>query len=287
MKHNTNSGVLSAIFAAFFMGTMGIFSRKSGLDAEVVTFFRLFFGAIFLTIFLMASGKKGTIASTPSWLVVINGFMLAGLIVFYTLAMEYTTLANAVMILYLAPLVASIFAHFFLQEKLGLTGVLLIGTALLGFGMMMEFNIDFATSDGQLIGLGFGLLSMFCYTGFIIINRITSDDIHIYTRSFYQMLVGAACLLPILLFHIPTISSTQWVWLVGAGFFPGFLGILLAVTAIKYLSTATFCTLSYLEPISVVIYGWILFNEPLSALQFSGCGLIVASSVIKAWLARE
>ena len=279
-----SSGVIAVILAALFMGTMGIFSRKSGLGAEVVTFFRLFFGALFLALFLIIKKQGNSIASRPSWPVIISGIFLAGLIIFYTMAMNLTTLANAVMLLYLAPLVASIAAHFFLGEKLNRTSVLLITTALFGFAMMMEFKVSFSSGSSHLTGLIFGLLSMFCYAAFIVFNRVIDGNIHVYTRSFYQLLTGAVCLIPFLLFTAPTILPEQWLWLAGAGFFPGFLGILLAVIALKKLSTSTFGTLSYLEPISVVIYGWILFDESLSFLQLCGCALIMISSIILAFL---
>ncbi|WP_457577359.1 hypothetical protein [Desulfomarina sp.] len=51
MPKNIN-GIIAAILAALFMGTMGIFSRKSGQGAEVVSFFRLFLGAAFLFLFI-------------------------------------------------------------------------------------------------------------------------------------------------------------------------------------------------------------------------------------------
>lgn len=279
-----SSGVISAILAALFMGTMGIFSRKSGLGAEVVTFFRLFLGALFLTLFLIIKKQTNSITSRPSWPVIISGTFLAGLIIFYTIAMNLTTLANAVMLLYLAPLVASIMAHIFLGEKLNRTSILLIITAIFGFAMMMEFKINFSSGSGHLTGLGFGLLSMFCYAAFILTNRVIKDNIHVYTRSFYQLLTGTVCLIPFLVSTAPEILPGQWLWLAGAGFFPGFLGILLAVIALKKLSTSTFGTLSYLEPISVVIYGWIIFDEPLSLLQFCGCTIIMISSIILAFL---
>ena len=126
------SGVLTAILAGLFMGTMGVFSRKTGLDAEVITFFRLLFGAGFLTILMALTRRIRLLFCWPTWPVLINGLMLAGFIIFYIQAMYLTTMANAIMIVYLAPLVASIYAHFFLREKLNLISVVLICSALFG-----------------------------------------------------------------------------------------------------------------------------------------------------------
>ncbi len=281
------TGIISAILAALFMGTIGVFSRKTGLAPEVITFFRLFFGAGFLVILLLVSRRLRLLLTWPTWPVIINGLMLAGFIIFYIQAMNLTTMANAIMVLYLAPLIAAVFAHFFLRERLNAPSVILICTALFGFAMMMEFKIDFSSDRNHLLGLGFAGLSLACYSSFILINRTISSTIHCYTRTFYQLMTGALCMVPLLVVDFPEITATNWLWLGGAGFFPGFLGILLAVIALEKLPAATFGTLAYFEPIFVVFLGWMLFEEHLSTLQLFGCLLILVSGAVKGCLATS
>lgn len=278
------AGILAAILAALFMGTIGVFSRKTGLNAEVITFFRLFFGAGFLVILLVITRRLRLLLTWPTWPVIINGIMLAGFIIFYIQAMNLTTMANAIMVLYLAPLIAAVFAHFFLGERLNAPSVTLICTALFGFAMMMEFRIDFSSGTNHILGLGFAGLSLACYSSFILINRTISSTIHVYTRTFYQLVTGALCMVPMLVGDSPEITAINWLWLVGAGFFPGFLGILLAVVALEKLPAATFGTLAYFEPIFVVFLGWVLFAEHLNTLQLTGCLAILASGAVKGYL---
>ncbi len=280
-------GIIAAVLAAICMGTMGVFSRKTGLQAEVITFFRLFFGGAFLLLLLICTKQLRLLKTRPAWPVIFNGLMLAGFIIFYVQAMYLTTMANAVMILYLAPLAASIYAHFFLGERLNIQGTILIATALLGFAMMMEFKVDFDQNGSHPQGILFATLSMICYATFILINRSDTTDIHAYTRTLYQLLVGAVCMVPFLIVKPPTISCTTIPWLLGAGLIPGFLGILLAVVALEKIPTATFATLAYIEPIFVVVLGWVMFGESLNSLQISGCLLILASSMIKGATARN
>ncbi len=280
-------GILSAILAALFMGTIGVFSRKTGLAPEVITFFRLFFGAGFLVILLLVSRRFRLLLTWPTWPVIINGLMLAGFIVFYIEAMNLTTMANAIMVLYLAPLIAAVFAHFFFGERLNAASIILICTALFGFAMMMEFKIDFPSGSKHLLGLGFACVSLACYSSFILINRRIHSTIHCYTRTFYQLATGALCMLPLLVKDFPVITATNWLWLIGAGLFPGFLGILLAVIALEKLPAATFGTLAYFEPIFVVFLGWVLFEEHLNTLQLAGCLLILASGAIKGYLSSR
>lgn len=277
------AGISTAILSALFMGTMGVFAKKIGLNAEVITFFRLLFGASFMMLFLLAIGQLRRINSWPSWPVLLNGGMLAGFIVFYIQAMEYTTMANAIMLEYLAPFITSIYAHYFLKERLTWLSLALLGLALFGFAMMMEFRIDLAGGNRNLLGIGFGILSMFCYASFILVNRIIDERIHVYTRTFYQLFVGALVMLPIFLLRGPDLPMRTWPWLVGTGLVPGFLAILCAVFALSRLPAATFSTLAYFEPITVIVSGWVLFGESLSWLQLCGCFLIIASGIFKVW----
>lgn len=275
------TGIVTAVLSALFMGTVGVFAKITGLDAEVITFFRLGLGAAFMVLFLLVTGQGRYLRSRPSWPVLLNGIMLAGFIIFYVQAMAFTTMANAIMLVYLAPLAASIYAHCFLDERLTHTSIALIALALFGFAMMMEFRVDVSGDSRHLRGIGLGLVSMLCYAAFILINRKIDPTIHVYTRTLYQLLTGALTMLPLCLWHWPALPPTLWPWLAGTGLVPGFLAILCAVIALSRLPAATFGTLAYIEPIAVVVFGWVFFHESLSWLQLGGCLLIIASGILK------
>jgi drug/metabolite transporter (DMT)-like permease len=275
------TGIVTAIFSALFMGTIGVFAKITGLNAPVITFFRLGLGTAFMALFLLATGQVRYLVSRPSWLILLNGTMLSGFIIFYVQAMEYTTMANAIMLVYLAPLAASIHAHYFLGERLTRTSIALIVLALFGFAMMMEFRVDLTGDSRHLRGLGLGLVSMLCYAAFILINRKIDPAIHVYTRTLYQLLTGALTMLPLCVWHWPELPPPLWFWLAGIGLVPGFLAILCAVIALSRLPAATFGTLAYFEPIAVIAFGWALFHESLSWLQIGGCLLIIVSGILK------
>ena len=274
------TGIICAVLSALLMGTIGVFSKILGMPAETITFFRLILGAIFMFIYLGASGQLKHISIRPSLPVYINGALLAGFIIFYVQAMNYTTMANAIMLVYLAPLTSSVFAHFFMGEKLNFSAILLILLALLGFSMMLEFNLDLGGNRQRLFGIGLAALAMLCYSGFILVNRVISD--HVNRSTFYQLLTGGIIMMPFFLCDMPEIVGLQWLLILGVGFLPGFLGIFFAVIALRNLNASTFGTLAYFEPLAVVLFGWILFNETLSFLQISGCLLILLCGIIKA-----
>jgi drug/metabolite transporter (DMT)-like permease len=276
---------LAALFFAFvsaiLMGTIGVFSKITGLPAELITFFRLGIGALFMLIFLLLSRQAGLLRRWPGWPVLFNGVFLAGFIIFYVQAMNYTSMANAIMLVYLAPLAASIVAHFFLRERLTLVGLGLICLALFGFAMMMEFNLEISRNSAEFIGICLGLLALICYAGFILLNRLIAADVHVYSRTFYQLFTGALLMLPLVIYSVDQLSAGDIPWMIGTGFFPGFLAILLAVTALSRLPAATFGTIAYIEPVAVVVFGWSLFGESMTPLQIGGCLLIITSGILK------
>lgn len=275
----TPVGIALAVASAVFMGTIGVFSKLSGLGAETITFFRLFIGALFMLLFISLSGRLPLLYRRPSPAVVINGFFLAGFIIFYVQAMHYTTMANAIMIIYFAPLTAAVYAHFFMGERLNLSSLLLIIVAIFGFAMMLEFKLDLQGDRLRAVGLGLAAIGMLCYTGFILVNRKIRD--HVYASTFYQLLIGSLVVLPLFLLNLQTFSGEQLLLLTGAGLVPGFLAILFAVIALRQLQAAVFGTLAYFEPLAVVLFGWSIFGEALSPLQLAGCGIILLCGILK------
>lgn len=272
-------GISTAILSALSMGTVGIFAKMTGLGAEVITFFRLGLGALFMLLLLLLTGRTHQLRCPVGWPVLVNGVLLAGFIIFYVQAMQYTTMANAIMLVYLAPPLAALYAHFFFGERINLLGACCIGLALCGFALMMELRLDLGTGSRHLQGVALGLLSTFCYAGFILINRAISPNIPIAARTLYQLLIGALVMLPLCLWSRPDLPLRLWPWLMGVGLIPGFLGILCAVVSLSRLPAATFGTLAYFEPIAVVIFGWALFAEALSSMQLAGCLLIILGGI--------
>ena len=126
------SSLLLAVVAAVGMATIGVISRITGLNAESITFYRLGLGALFLLGYLLLTKRHAGLTTLPGRQVVISGSLLAAFILFYVQAMNYTQMANAILMVYLAPIVAAIAAHALFNERLAAAQVLLIGLALFG-----------------------------------------------------------------------------------------------------------------------------------------------------------
>lgn len=282
------SSLLLAVAGAVGMATIGVISRTTGLNAESITFYRLGLGAFFLLLYLVLTRRGRYLRYAPGWGVVISGGFLAAFILFYVQAMNYTQMANAILMVYLAPVFSAVVAHFLFRERLGRAQIFCIATALFGFAMMQEFRLQLG-GGRDAVGLGFGLLAMLAYSGFILSNRGLPRHLNDRTGAFWQLFFGALAILPFALLRPEGLTAApwQWPWLLGAGLVPGFLALLFAVLAINRLPTALYGTLAYCEPLAVVLFGWSLFGEALTPLQLTGGGLVLAGGIFQARLSQR
>lgn len=273
-----------AALAAAMMGTIGLIARYSAVDPASLTFYRLGLGAVILALYLAVTGQLRLLAGKPQVLVLVNGILLASFILCFLSAIQTISLTLAILLVYLAPALSAIIAHFLFAERLTSRTLFLIMLAFFGFFMLQEFQFDSRVEQQQ--GLWYALASLITYTAFILLNKKVPNAVPLYHKSFYQLLVGSLCVLP-LVANQPWPEADQWLWLVIAGLFPGFLALVFALQAIQHLPTRVFGTLAYLEPVVVIIAAWLLFAEPMSVLQWLGALLILASGVAQSWLSQS
>lgn len=263
------------------MATLGIFAKETGLDPRLLTFCRLAIGGGLLGSLRLTMGKGAELRAWPGVATLSGGVILAAYASCYFMALQHTSMANAVTLLYLGPLLASLFAHLLLGERLRRVNVALIGLAVLGFAMLLEFRFSFSF-HGEKIGVLYGLGSGLGYGAFIFCNRLPSRGTA-ETRSFWQLAVGAACLIPLLSHGLQPLLHADLhrvLWLAGLGLLPGFCGIYLVVYSLERIPTAVFAPLSYLEPLFVVMFGWYLYGESLTSMQAAGVALVLASGLV-------
>ncbi len=270
-----------AVAGAVGMATMGVMSRNAGVDAAVITFYRLGLGAVLVFAWLLTQRCQW---HRPRALTLLGGVFLAGFIVFYVEAMNYTTMANAILVVYLAPVCAAIAGHFIWQEYINRWQLLCIFVALFGFAMVMEFRLDISGSDAK--GLAYAALAMLAYAAFMLLNRHNKDTLPASQATLWQLAVGGFLMLLLAGPQNVVVPLDVLPWALATALIPGFLAMALTVAAMQRLPTAVFGTLAYSEPVAVVVFGWWLFAEQLSALQMAGCGVIIVAGIFQARFAR-
>jgi drug/metabolite transporter (DMT)-like permease len=270
-----------ALLSAIFMASSGVIARFSQLPAADLTFYRLGVGALCVGLWLLCTGKLGQLKQRPDRQTLQNGILLATFMLGFLQAIQTISLANAIMMVYLAPPCTALVAHYYFAERLDLRSSLMILFALLGFAMLQQFQFDVSADPAQFAGYSWAALSLLAYSAFLLCNRNPTAGTSVGQRTFYQLLFGACCVLPFLTdSRLP--EGQDWLWVGLAGLFPGFLAIGCALAALAHLPNRVYGTLAYAEPAAVILAGWWLFQEHLTLLQLAGIALILCSGMLQA-----
>jgi len=281
ISNSKTIGYLSAVISTILLGSVGIFVRNIEVDEYVITVARLGIGFLFLIIFLLPKKDIPKLKlKNFSFPLISTGILLALTMLFYMKAINSTSLANAVFLLYLGPLIATGLTAIFLKEKFTYLNIGLLCLAFLGFLFLLEFKFSFSLYNSQ--GFLWGAGAAICYALYIVLNRIIPSDINSMTRSFYQFLFGLIIMLPFLFTTTNlTITLRDIYWLTGIAFFQGFLAITLIIIAIKNLKAVEYGTISYVEPLVASLIGFILYSEQLTTLQLIGCAIVFSGGIIQ------
>ena len=144
IPHSLGKGDLLILLAALVWAVENTISKYTlrELPSRVVIWGRMFFGSIFILIFLVATGQIGLIGtlniSQMAWVVVTAIILLGYVITWYT-GLKYVPVSVATLILLLgAPITALI--TFIYTGVIGWTQVLGIGLALGGIVVILGFK---------------------------------------------------------------------------------------------------------------------------------------------------
>ena len=113
-----NNGVFYLVSFSFLTGFGSYFVKTiQGLNPQQIPFYRAILASLFLFAIALATNKLKELKFIFPINTVIMGLTQGLSIYFYYLALERTTIANAVFLVYTAPIFSIILAAIFLHEK--------------------------------------------------------------------------------------------------------------------------------------------------------------------------
>ena len=257
--NESQKGAFFIIVAMLIFGFYGLFVRALNLPSFVILFYNFLIAGIILVIIFLVKDKSIVIVKKHIWWLLLLGFFSTLNNLFYFQAFVLTTISNAVLTHYTAPIFVAILAPFLLREKLDkLTVVALI---LSVFGLIVVSYNDFSFYAKDFLGIIYGTASGLMYGLVIITIKYLSQYLSIYSINIYQSLIGALLLIPFVIrfSSIPSIS-TLFLLLLFALLF-GVAATLIYFAGVKRVKSQHAGILAYSEPIAATLYAIILFSE--------------------------
>lgn len=270
------TGAVLIIVAMMMFGFYGVALRGIQASALTVLFFNQVFGTIAL--FFVVVKQKGF--KIQGFGLFITGLTIAAVLndFMYFNALKLTTIANAVLTHYTAPIFVAILAPFFLSEKLTRKTLLALGCSFLG--LVLILSTSSLTWNTNLAGILAGLASGFFYAVIIIAYKKATVNLSVYTINFYRYLLSTFLLLPFVFATGPTLSLGLLGKLALFALSFAVVAATLHIEGIKRVKAQHAGIFGYVEPLSAVLYGIFLLSELPSLLTVVGGLLILGSTYI-------
>ena len=261
---------LSAWAVLPFMDTIAKY-----LSAEIsffqITWARYFFTVVWTLPFMFFFFRKNLKWSENPKLQILRGItlLLANICFFYSISV--ISMAKALTLAFVAPLVTTALSPLFLDEKVGIrrwSAVIVgfIGSLVVIRPGFIEFNL------ATISALGTG-----CFYGvyLIITRKLHTTDNPLLTLLITGV-VGAiisSLFVPIIWINL---TQSQWLWLALMGIF-ACLGHLLLIYSLRYADASKLAPFGYFEIITNIILGYYFFKDFPDIWTFTGLFIIISS----------
>jgi len=279
-------GKVKLIIAMLIFGSLGVFVRNINLSSSEIAFLRGIIGSLFLISASLFSKEKLSFMKIKNNIVllILSGSAIGLNWIFLFQAYKYTTISNATLSYYFAPIFVVILAPIILKEKLTLFKMGCIITAMLGLFLVVNISENgTSNSYNQLAGILYGLSAAILYASVILMNKFIKD-LSGFETTLVQLMVATLVLLPYVLIkdqmNFSSLKLNAFIYIIILGVIHTGFAYYLYFTAIKQLKGQSIAVLSYIDPISAVMIASIFLGEKMGYIQVIGGILILGATFL-------
>ncbi len=261
-------------------GFIAVLAAAVDLGAEALAFLRLALAAATLALVALLARRSLRPGRELPGLVLLGIVQGAHWLLFFE-AVKLGSVALAVLTFFTAPILLAVVAPLFLPERLSYValGGVLVGGAGIAL-VVLGGNGGGGGFSPLAVAAGFG--SAATYAALVVISkRLLLDDVPPLTVAFWDCLVGALAIAPILLFAgrvLPSGAGEWWAVFALGVVFTG-LSTLAYAALLRHVTAQAAGILTFLEPVAAVLLAATLLDEPLSAGTLAGGGLVLAAGL--------
>ncbi len=262
--------LISALSFAF----MGAMVKLAG-DLPVIekVFFRNMISLIVAFILIKKAGVPLFGLRKNQKYLLLRSLLGLGGVILYFIAISRLSLADSSMLNKLSPFFVTIFAWFFLKEKLLKLHIPILIIVFLASLLIIKPKFDLSVIPALS-----GFLSAIAAGAAYTTVRFLGNKEKPATIVFYFSFVSVVGLLPFLIFKFQMPSMNQWFYLLGTGLFAA-SGQMSLTYAYKLAPAVDIAVYNYTNVIFAAVIGYLIFNETSDLWSTIGIMIILSTSV--------
>ena len=202
--------------------------------------------------------------------------------IFLYQSFDHTTIANATLGYYFAPVFVMILSPFVLREPLSIKKMVCIGVAVIGMLMIVGEGMSASRSD-DLLGLSFGLIAAAFYAALLLLNKCIKDMGKL-ELTIIQLGITTLLLMPYVFlttgFGIFEISRSSIPFILILGIINTGIGFWLFFSGMEKLKGQSIAMLSYVDPFIAILISAMILQEQMTIVQMLGGGLLLGSTFV-------
>ena len=263
------------LLAWVMLPIMDGFAKYLSADLPVlqITWARYFFTVAFTFPVMFFFFRKNLVWTDKPKLQFIRGLILLTANICFFYAISVISLAKALTLAFVAPLIVTAFSPVFLGEKVGFRRW---SAVIIGFiGSLVVIRPGFVEINlASIAALGTGVM----YGFYLIITRKLSTSDNPLLTLLLTGVIGAIIITTVMPFVWVKPSLNQWSMMAAIGIF-ACIGHLFIILSLKYADASKLAPFSYFEIITNIIIGYYIFGDFPDNWTFLGLLIIVLSGI--------
>lgn len=273
-------GYSQVIAASILYGLIGIFIKLiTDMPIGSIIFFRLLFALAAITLYLFVSGRffELKLKEKKNCLLMLGLFEAAAVLAnFYSI--RYTTVSMAVLLLYTTPIYVTLLSPLVLKENI--TQRSIIALVLSVTGVVLVVQPQTLQNGINIIGVALGLASGLLFALMILTSRKIKD---IYTgtaQATWSMIVSLIVFSPFAFAVSMDVLKNHMQLLILFGLIPTAIGGILYFSGLRLIKAQSASIISLLEPVSAVLFAFIILSDPVAFTTVLGGGFILMGAYL-------
>jgi len=282
-KANDRRSIWMMVSSMLIFGTIGVFRRFIPLPSAFLACTRGIIGGLCILLLIRLKGKRNTekLSRRDLLILMVSGAMIGANWMLLFEAYNHTTVAIATLCYYMAPTIVILLSPIIFRERMTVKKAVCAAIAIAGMVLVSGVaggGENEVSIPGILLGLGAAVL----YAFIVILNK-KIPGIDAYRKTSVQLLSAGLAMVPYLLltggFPAEGFSLSAAALVLVVGIVHTGTAYTLYFGSMDGLRVQTVAILSYIDPVSALLFSAFLLREPLTPLNILGAVMIIGSAM--------